>query len=379
VYEYRKFVLLATTPPFLDAGPDLGFAHWNMSLRSTAALMFFVFFFAGSLLAQQTRPADKRFTEDQLKTFLVTEKDWVDQSNKIMQEAANSKTDPANLAVGRIGQLYQACLDRHRISREDFESIGERVAEAYDAVTYLDGSYKTSLDHVETDTAPQNASLADAQKQLAIYEEAEKNGWRLLSAEDREAAIKSALAEQQTALDEVKQRSEDVNTNETEAVQHDADAKVADDQAKNPPSDVSADDRSEYIQNKKNEAVAARASAKEARVGEADSKSAQNEAQTRADAAGQRAAHPEIPVTDEQKSQVKSDNDAAIKSAQSAISAAKERLAKIAKGQADLQKTAQTITKGVPPENIELMRQYADQYRALLADARGTAATQPTR
>ena len=224
MYEYRKFPLLATAPSFLDAGPDLGFAHWNMYLRSTAALMVLSFFFSSPLVAQQTRPADKRFTEEQLKLFLVTEKDWIDESNKIMQEAASSKTDPANLAAGKIGQLYQACLDRHGISREDFESVGERAAEAFDAVAYLDGSYKNSLDHFEADSAPQNAALAEAQKQLAIYQEAEKNGWRVLSSEDRDAAIKSASAEQQAAMDEVKQRVEDVSTNETEAVQHDADA-----------------------------------------------------------------------------------------------------------------------------------------------------------
>src|SRR5262249_43542086 len=154
--------------------------------------------------------------------------------------------------------------------------------------------------------------------------------WRILSDQDRTNVISSAKEAQKTALEEVKRRADDAAATEADAVQHDTDAKNADEQAANPPFDISADNRPEYILNKKNEARAARASAVEARVVEADAKKSQAEAQAVADAAAQRIAHPEVAVTDEEKSQAQSDNDAAISQAEKALRLATEQKKKIA-------------------------------------------------
>ena len=344
-----------------------------MYSRLTSALIVFLFLLTGSLMAQWTAPADNKFTESQLRAYLDTQKDWLDESAKLLQSSSTAGTDQTKKTpVADIGQRYQVCLDRHHISKDEFEWIGQRAADAWSAMAYLDGAYKTAKDRLDAEAMQPDDAIATAQKQLAIYQEAKNNGWRILSDDDRAAAIKSAGNDQQAALTEVKRYSDNAATAESDAAQHDADAKSAEDQAANPPADVSADDRAEYIQNKKNEAEAARASATEARVEEADAKKSQAEAQAQADAAAQRAAHPEIPVTDDEKSRAKDENDAAIQSARNAITAGNQEKQRIAAEEASLEKTAKATTKGVPPENIGLLRKYADQYRQQFEQAAGT-------
>ena len=344
-----------------------------MYSRLTIVPVVFLFLLTGSSLAQWTPPKDDKFTESQLRNYLDAQKDWLNESAGILQNSSSATADQAKKgAVGDIGQRYQACLDRHHTSKDEFEWMERRSAEAWSAVAYLDGSYKTARDRLDAEARQQDDAISAAQKQLAIYREAQANGWRILSDEDRAAAVKSAQQDQQTALAEVKRCSDDAATAESDAAQHDADAKSAEDQAANPPADVSVEDRAEYIQNKKNEARAARASAIEARVEEADLKKSQAEAQALADAAAQRAMHPEIPVTDDDKNRAKDENDAAILVAQNTVSAASLEKKRIAAEEADLEKTAKTMIKGVPPENIALMRKYGDQYKLQFAEAAGT-------
>jgi hypothetical protein len=359
--------------PIIDVERLLSFALANMQFRLTTVLIVFLFLLTGSLMAQWTPPGDNKFTETQLKSYLDTQKDWLDESAKILQDSSTAKLDQnKGEMVGDIAQRYQLCLDQHQISKMEFEWIGQRAADAWSAAAYLDGAYKTAKDRLDVQSTQLDDTIAAAQNQLGIYEEAASNGWRIINADDRAAAIKSAQSDQQSALEEVKRCSDDAATAESDAAQHDADAKSADDQAANPPADVSADDRVEYIQNKKNEAQAARASATEARVEEADARKSQTEAQARADAAAQGAAHPEIPVTDDEKNQAKSDNDAAILVAKNTISAGNKQKQRISVEQADMEKTAKATTKGVPPENIALLRKYGNQYKQQFAEAAGT-------
>lgn len=330
-------------------------------------------------VGQTTAPAGKEFTESQFKTYLDTQKNWLDETAKILHDSSNSRSGQAKLvAVGDYGQRFQSCLDRHQISRADFESIGERAAEAWTAVTYFDGAHKSALDRLDAQSAELTDRIAAEQKQLDIYRESQKNGWRLLAPDERDAAVKTATQEQQAALQEVKSRADDAAAAEADAAQHDADAKSADELAANPPADISPEGRSEYIQNKKNEAEAARVSAREARVQASDSRKSQAEAQALADAAAQRAAHPEIPVTDDQKSQAKSDNDAAVALHTNELKELNQAAQKIAAERTLLAQTAAQITKGVPPENIAMMRKYAQQYLDQYSQAHPTA-TQPSR
>jgi hypothetical protein len=361
--------LLATVPAIIDAGGFLSFASGTMQPRLARVTIVFLFLLTGSVMAGWTPPADDKITETQLQTYLDTQKDWLEQSAKILQGSSTTTTAPD---AGAGDEGFAACLDRHHLSKEEFDWIGQRASDAWSAVAYLDGAYKADKERLDAEGKQLDDTIAAAQKQLAIYQEAKANGWRILNADDRAAAVKSAEEDQRSAMEEVKRWSEDAAAAESDAVQHDADAKSAADQAANPPADVSADDRAEYIENKKIEAAAARASAKEARVEEADSMKSQAEAQTLADAAAQQAAHPEIPVTDDEKNLARSDNDAAILLARNTINAGNQRKAEVAADQAGLEETAKAITKGVPAGNIALLRGYGGEYKKIIAEGAGT-------
>ena len=347
-----------------------------MSSRFIAASLVGALLLVNSAKAQWKTPPDNKFTESRLKIFLDAQKDWLDESAAILHQAAIAKTPAAKqAAVADIDKRYRACLERRHVSREEYEWLAQRAAEAWEAVTYLDGEVKSVQDRLDAEASELDAAEAAARSRLAAYQEARSNGWRVLSAGEREAAVKAASAEQQAAADEARRHAEDAAADQAEATQHDADAKNADDLAANPPADVSADDRSEYVQNKKNEARAARDSAREVRNEEAEAEKAQAEAQARADAADQRAAHPEIPITDDDKAAAKSDDDAGIAAATKAISAIALQRSQWAEARKKLAQTAKRMTKDVPPGNIAIMRKYADQYREQAARARKAGLT----
>ena len=344
--------------------------------RFTAASLVLSLLLVNSVKAQWQPPADKKFTEPRLKIFLDAQKDWLDESAAILAQAAAAKTpQEKQAAVVDINKPYQSCLDRHHISAEEYQWLAQRAAEAWAAAMYLDVDLKNAHERLDTQAKTLDANEAACRSRLAMYQEAKNNGWRVLSDEDRSAVVKTARTEQQAAEDEVKQHADDIAADELEAAQHELDAKNADEQAASPPADVSADDRSEFIQNKKNEAKAARDSAKELRNEEADVKKAEAEAQARADAAAQRAAHPEIPVTDEEKSAARSDNDAGIAAATKSIGAVEAEKAQLAESRKKLAETAKDMTKDVPPENMAIIRKYAEQYKELSARGRELEAT----
>jgi hypothetical protein len=176
-------------------------------------------------------------------------------------------------------------------------------------------------------------------------------------------------------MDDVSQQADQIAARESEAKDDDRDAKTAEDEAANPPSDVSPDDRAEYVQNKQNEARASRDAASEARDEEGDEKTALADAKAKADAAAQRVQHPEIPVTADDKAQAKSDDDAGVAAAQGDVKQLEQEKAEVAKSEADLNQTATKITGGVPPENVTIMRKYAVEYKAQLARSQGGGAT----
>ncbi|MGD0461097.1 MAG: hypothetical protein ABSB74_01285 [Tepidisphaeraceae bacterium] len=338
-----------------------------------------VLLLAGSAGAQWKPPADRKFSEDQLKVFLDAQKDWLAENAKILHDISTAPTEGARLAAaGDLDRRYQACLQRHHISREEFEWISQQALAAWSAITYLDQAFKNAGDQIESQTEENSAKLVDAQNRLAACQKAQKEGVRVMTAGDRDEAVKSAKADQQSALDEAKQRGDDAAAAEAEAKQHDADAKAADELASHPPSDVSADDRPAYIDNKKTEAQTAREAAKDARSREEDAKKAQADAAARASAAAQKAAHPEAPVTDDEKASVKADNDAAVAAAQGDIAECQQRSVQLAATLQQLKDSARQMSQDVPEENMAIMRKYAERYHDQLTNALGGgAATQP--
>jgi hypothetical protein len=143
--------------------------------------------------AEWKEPADKIFTEEQLKTYLDTEQDWLQITQQMMRDVTDSKTGAEQAAaVHNIDQKYQECLDKHHISKAEFEGIGRQAIQAWGVVSVLDQSSLQTQDQLDSQAAQIDAKLADAQKQLAIYQDAQKNGVWVMTQQDCNAVIKSA-------------------------------------------------------------------------------------------------------------------------------------------------------------------------------------------
>jgi hypothetical protein len=339
-----------------------------MRFSLTTALSLVILFSILPARADFSPPPDGKFTEAQLTSYLATQKDLLDILN-------DARAQQHGGAMPDLSQQFQVCLDKHQMSRQEFQWMQQSAADAWSAMAYVDGSAKTNADRLTAQEKQLDDQISATKQQLATDETAKSNGWRIVNPDQRDALVKAAAQDEKAARDLAARYQQDVQSAETDAQQHDADAKTADDEANNPPADIAKEDRTEYIESKKEEASAARESATEARVEEDEAKKNESDAQAQADAAAQRAAHPEIPITDDDKAKATADIDNAIAAAKSTLAADAAQKQQLAKQQADVDKTTSTLTHGVPLSNIDLIRKYSDEYKQQIEDVR--AATRP--
>jgi hypothetical protein len=327
-----------------------------------------------------TPPADKVFTEAQLKLYMETTSDWLDINDKIMQDVQNATTTAGRIAaVSDIDQKKQDCFARHHISDEEYDWLAQRTVEAFGAASYFHDAYDKSEADLQQKTSENKDRLAKATEKKAAYEAALQNGTRVLMPDDRDAMVKQAKSDEQAATDDANQQAEQAKAAAAEAAQHDADAKAADDLANNPPSDISADDKASYIDGKKQEAQAARDAAKDARDRQAEEEKASADSLAKAAMDEQIAEHPEVPQGDDDKASVKADDQAAIAQADADIADCKQTDQNIALVEGQLQQSKDQMEKDIPPQNVELMTKYLEQYKALFQRSlSGGASTQPS-
>jgi hypothetical protein len=340
--------------------------------RWIVGALVLVIFVARAARAEWKAPADNKFSEDQLKVYLAVAAELSAEDAKLVAQAAASQSSAEKSKLSNeLAKSHEDCLGRHHISREEYDWLSKQASIAWSVATYLDGTYSKIKSDFQATAKDNDAKLADAQARLAAYTAAQQAGRRVLSADDRQAAIKLARGEQQTALEEAKKHGDDADTAEADAKQHDDIAQRDDDLASNPPADVSDNDRPDYITTKKNEAQVEREVAKDVRSREAEAKKAQADALAVAKAAGQRADDPETPVTDEQRAAAKADNDAGIAQARHDIDGCNQAKEALAKAMVEIDKSATDLNQDAPPENVDLIRKYSDQYKQIFERAFG--------
>ena len=227
------------------------------------------------------------------------------------------------------------------------------------------GETQYNLAHLQMQIISADEAIASAQQQLASYQRAKKAGLRVLSGADRAATINAFKDDQHAALDEVQQHQAEVKAAQDEARQHDADAAAADNLAKNPPATVAADNRDAYVESQRREAQAARDQADQSRSRAAAAQKVLDAAQARADAAAKRVAHPETPVTDDEKAAVDADNDAGIAQAQTEVNQARQNKEQLVQAQLQLASPATDPGKDIPAANLQLLKQHAEEFEKL--------------
>jgi len=314
--------------------------------------------------AQWKEPKDGVFTEKQMTDYLSIQKEALDNW-KAAGKAVEGASASAALAVAlRTDEKFKANLARHGMSQDEYGWMAGKTIEAWGTLLHRRLA-ETAEKQLADQTRQKQQAVAEMKQKLAAYEKAQKDGRRVMSKEDREAAIKGAKDDQQSALDEAKQHADEAKQAHDEAAKADADAKAADEAAKNPPKDISEDDKPGFIEQKKNDAQAARDAAKEARDKEAEAKKAESESKSKADAAAKRAADPDLPVTDEEKAEVKKQNDDAVSQTKEEINSTEQALKLLQESGQSIVNQFKTEDSKIPPQNVALLKKHLKEFQGV--------------
>lgn len=312
--------------------------------------------------ADWKEPKDGTYSEKQLTNYLAVQKEAI-ASWKAAGKAVEGASSAAALAVAlRTDEKFKANLAKHGMSQEEYSWVGGKAFESWGALLRQRIAEKTEKD-LATQTAEKQKALNELKQKLATYEKAQKDGRRVMTKDERESAVKNAKDEQQAALDEAKQHADEAKQAHDEASKADADAKAADAAAKSPPKDVSDDDKPGFIEQKKNDAQSARDAAKEARDKEAEAKKAEAESKAKADAAGKKAANPDLPVTDDEKAEVKKQNDEMVAQVKDDIKSSEDGLKLLQESGGSIIKSFKTDDGKIPKQNVELLKKHLKEFQ----------------
>jgi predicted nucleic acid-binding Zn-ribbon protein len=269
--------------------------------------------------ADYTPPADGKLTETQVVNYIAVMHDQM-QAIKAGGNASSGSSGAAAMAIyAQTAHQIDAALAKHNLTSAEFDWIGARVSPVWPIAVSAykwDQSGKADIQN-QIKSKQQDADAARAK--LATYQKAQAAGQRVLTPDQLAAATQPATADRDSAQSDIKDATASLKSIHDEIAQHQQEAADADALAKNPPADISPDDRPGYIDGKKNDAQTARDAVKDSEAKLPDAQKALDDASVRLAAANARLAHPEVPASDDEKAQVKQENEQAIADAQSTI------------------------------------------------------------
>jgi hypothetical protein len=317
--------------------------------------------------ADFTPPADGKLTEKQVTSYIDIKKDQF-QALKAAGAAANgTQSSAANLAIAmKLNEKLDAAVTAHGTTKDEYNWVDGQVGKLWMIAVW---QYQWD-EHGKPDIEKQIKAKQDdqdaAKAKLATYEQAQKDGKRVLTKDQKDSAIQSATSDKDSIAQDVKDKENDLKGAKEEVAQHQKDAADADALAKNPPADVSPDDRQGYIDGKKNDAQSARDAAKESQSKVTDAQKAVDDAKARLATAEGKVKSPDVPVTDEEKAQVKDENQKAIDDAKTTIDVDQQGIAALKEtlsGGSPMLTQLMSDPKDKPdPDNLALVRKHIKEY-----------------
>ncbi|HEY2589374.1 MAG TPA: hypothetical protein VGI81_26750 [Tepidisphaeraceae bacterium] len=316
--------------------------------------------------AEWTPPKDNVLTEKQVTRYLQALKQALDDFRAAGNSAENMQSASAGMALYlKTDAKFKANLASRNLTEQEYSWVGERLIEAWG--TTISGQVLTSANKgmVEQRKTIQQR-LDESKTKLATYEKAQAQGRRVMTKEERQSAIDSAKSDQQSVQDEAKQHDDEIKQFTADAAKADDDAKAADALAKNPPSDVSADDRAGYIEGKKADAQAARDASKDAREKLDEAKKARDESLAKVAAAKKKVADPDLPTTDDEKADVKKQNEETIASLKTEIVQGEQGMKQMDEAMAEFARNMQEqrAKNPVAQQNIDLFKKHQAEWEA---------------
>lgn len=347
-----------------------------MSLRQTLVLIVLgLFLVAMPARAAWEPPKDNVMSDKQVTAYLQVLKQALDDFRAAGNAAENAQTSAGAVASYLKGDAkFKSNLASHNMTEDEYRWIGERMMDAWGA-TLSDQVLGNATKGMAEQRKTMQQRIDESKARLAAYEKAQSEGRRVMTKEERQQAIDAAKSDQQSAQDEAKQHEDEIKQFTEDANKADADAKAADALVKNPPSDVSADDRAGYIEGKKADAQTARDAAKEAREKMDEAKKAQDESLAKAAGSKKRISDPDLPATDDEKAEVKKQNEETIASLKAEIQQAQQGMAQMDAAMAEFSKNLQDqkAKNPIPPQNVDAFKKHQAEWEAawgMKADAK---------
>ncbi len=318
--------------------------------------------FFSSLLSFQAAewdaPKDGRFTEKQLENYIAAQKELMQYIKAASKAIEGSKTGLGALsAIGNMDEKMNAITTRNGFKKAEFEWLAGAATQTMGAA-YIDESMTQAKADLVEQKKKNAAEIAAAKAKLATYESARKSGTRVLNQEQRENLVKQAKEQETAALEEAKNHADEAKAAAEEASKSEGDAKATDALAAKPPADIDGDSKADYVKGKKEEATNSRAAAKESRDKEKEARKAETESKSKALPFANQAAHPEIPITPEEKKQVADENDQAITDTKAELETLVQATSILADGDAAIKKQTDELLKTIPQENLTLVKKH---------------------
>ncbi len=357
--------------------------HWVLAISSSLASLFserragkkqeqtqwpfahavlLVSLLSPKVFADWSEPKDGVFTEQQLTAYLDTSKEWIATMKAAGKPVEGSPSGFTALVLyARGSQQFHDSLAKHGLEEAEFNWLGSKTWEAWSAIDADQMAAQADAD-MASESRKNVDHLADDQARLAAYQKALAEGRKVMSADERDAAIKQAQNEQQSSTEEAAQHAEEARSAAADAAKSDAESKADDALATAPPSSISDDEKGAFIDGKKNDAQAARDSAQEDRMKAADAKQAQADAEAKAAVAAATARQPDVPQTEEEKADFKKQNQQMIAQLQADISAAQDATKQLAETGDATRKALMQQRAKIPQANVDLLKKHLHDF-----------------
>lgn len=342
----------------------LSLSHFHVSRFMTRFIVSLVSV-AGIARAEWTQPKDGIFTEQELTSYLDMSKEWIATMKAAGKAVDGSPAGFAALAIyARGDQRFKGSLARHGLDEAEFNWLGSQAWQAWTAID-ADAAMQAADADMAAESKKKADQLAADQTKLAVYQKALAEGRRVLTPEERDAAVKQSRSDRESAAEEANQHAEEARSAAAEAAKLDAEAATDEALANSPPPNVSDDDRPAFVEGAKAAAQAARDGAQEDRMKVSDAKQAQSEAQAKADAAMATMRQPEVPQTEQEKSDFRKKNEEMIGQLQQDILITQEAIKQLTMTSDSFRKALTKQRASIPDANFELLKKHLKAFTAV--------------
>jgi len=312
-------------------------------------------------------PKDGVYSEKQLTEAIAVSKELVDSATAAGKAVEGSQSAALIIAtMAKTNEKYQASLAKHGLSEAEFDWIKEQMWTAYGVLMQVDlFAGEQAQKDFDAQLKKQTAALDAAKKKLADVQAAQKSGKKILTDDERKTIVENARSDEQSAGDEAKSHADEVKQAQDDAAKADKDAKDAEKLAKNPPPDVGADDREQYVKDRQSDAENAKQAAKEARDRVAEAQKAQKESEAKVASAKARRQNPDVPQTDDEKAETTKQNEEAIASTNAEIDSLNTTIQTLNEAHDQAKKMAADAAKNAPAANVDLLRKHHTEFEAI--------------